>query len=132
MFRRLHGVDNGGVDATTTPTPSAQEAPVLAPTLSIVQSTDPLGSFVGFGGMPLRVSQRSWPAGTPVEAAIAGTATPDRIVATEDGRALGTGWHRGASEAEVYFERYEVDGGRLVMVSHGWVDRLTRQITQTG
>lgn len=90
--------------------------------------------FVGFGGVTLRVNQRSWPAGTDLDAVLAGTATPDRIVATSDGRGLAVpfAWHAGDSGAEVYFERYAVEAGELRMVSHGWIDAASRQLVQAG
>lgn len=103
------------------------------PTVASIQALSALDSFVGFGGVSLRVSQRSWAAGTDLDDVLSGAAVPDRIIATQDGRAIGRGWHAGSFTGDdVYFERYEVRDGALVMVSHGWVNPATRRITQVG
>lgn len=103
-----------------------------APTLPQLQALGGLESFTGFGGVPLKVVQRSYAPGADLDEVIAGRATPDRIYATQDGRVRGAGWHSGPEAEGVYYEDYEVREGVLVMVSHGWVDAASRQIVQVG
>lgn len=45
-----------------------------------------------------------------------------------DGGTVGTTWHQGESEEQVYYERYR-NGQRT---AHGWIDAASRDITQTG
>jgi hypothetical protein len=92
----------------------------MTPTISTLRALAPLESFTGFGGVALKVNTTSWPVGTPTEAVVAGTAMPSAWVATQDGRHVYGGnapaaWHEGASEADVYYERYEVRSGVLAM-----------------
>jgi hypothetical protein len=72
---------------------------------------------------------QSWPAGTDVDAVLAGTAAPDTVMLSSDGRAWWSEWHTGAECGDVaYVERYSLRGREF----HGWVDARSRRIVQTG
>lgn len=84
------------------------------------------------GGPMLTVQQVSYGLAALADVQ-AGTARPIEATATEDGRPALPAFHRpdvdGDESADaVYYERYAV-GGRI---SHGWVDRVSRRIVQTG
>lgn len=104
------------------------------PSVASLQALPALESFVGFGGMALRVNRRSYALGTDVDAVIAGTAIPETIVATEDGRHVHDplGWHRGPEAEWVAYERYAVRDGELILDGHGFVDSVSRQLLQAG
>lgn len=71
----------------------------------------------------------SWPAGTDVDAVLAGTATPDTVHLSSDGRHYVAEWHTGAESAEsVYVERWSPAGREF----HGFVDAKSRKIVQAG
>jgi hypothetical protein len=62
---------------------------------------------------------------------IARTATPEGIVATQDGRGVVLEWHQdGPSDIDgwVYYERWE----HGLRIAHGYVDPTTRKIVQSG
>lgn len=84
--------------------------------------------FVSPAGPSLTVSRISYPPGTEVADIQMGTAVATEAIATEDGRGVLSAWHRGPVAGEVYYERYGPEG----RTAHGWVDRASRLITQTG
>lgn len=60
---------------------------------------------------------------TSLRAAIVGSG-----VWAEDGGAVVGAFHQGPESGSVYYERYELG----VRTAHGWVDAISRRITQTG
>lgn len=96
--------------------------------LNTILSTDCRGSFVGFDGIALLVTHRSF-GKVPIELVLSGEAIAVEVTATEDGRGVDlTGWHEGAIAGEVYYERYSARGRE----AHGWVDARTRRLVQSG
>lgn len=101
----------------------------MAADLTTILSTDCMGSFVGFEGIALQVVARSFPKDADLAGIVAGAVAATECTATEDGRYVDlTGWHEGASAAEVYYERYSSRGRE----AHGWVDARTRKLVQSG
>jgi hypothetical protein len=86
------------------------------------------GSTVDSDGMSLTVYHVSY---GPVSLAAveSGDALPVEADATQDGRYIDSRWHDGPETGEpVYFARFNTNG----RYSHGWVDSVSRRITQTG
>jgi hypothetical protein len=84
----------------------------------------------GFGGAVVPVAA-TYPANVAEDAVVARTAVPEHILATEDGLwAEPLVWHDGpeSSEDSVYYERWESG----VRVGHGYVDRVSRRLVQSG
>lgn len=102
----------------------------MAATIEQILATECRGTFIGFGGIELIVNSRGWNAGDDEAAIIAGELPATRyVLATQDGRHIDIrGWHAGASENEVYYERYSPEGRE----AHGWIDAETRLLTQAG
>lgn len=99
-----------------------KEAPMSVLTL-------PLRSVVESGAGPLILNQRSFPAGTDVAAIIDGSAVPESVTLTSDGRgAVTTVWHRGPEAEWVFVERWTAAGRAF----HGWVDSVSRRLLQSG
>jgi len=103
----------------------------MGATLQQILSTDCLGSFIGIEGIELKVYQRGWAAGTALEDVLSGAAIGTYAIATQDGR--GANFEEWASAAEmcgeeIYYEHY-TEAGR---VGHGWVDRESRKLVQSG
>ena len=79
-------------------------------------------------GIPLMVHRADYGV-VAVDEVLNGTAIPVSILATEDGRgAYLNEWHEGASTDSVYVELWTAEGRPF----HGWVDRTTRRLVQTG
>ncbi len=112
----------------------AMPAVTAAPTLDTLRALATLEPFVGFDGVRLIVNTTSWPVGTDVDRVRDGSACPSAYVATQDGRHVdGRGWHDGPSgDDDVFYERYDVRSGVLVRVAHGWINPVTRRLTQSG
>ena len=71
----------------------------------------------------------SYPVGTDTDAVLAGTATPDSVMLSSDGRHWVAEWHAGPESADAaYVERYSARGREF----HGFVDAVSRRIVQTG
>lgn len=88
----------------------------------------PLTTFVGYGGIKVTTVHASFGV-VPVEDVISGKAPAVEVTATSDGRGAFTScWHEGPESDAVYVERYS-DRGREF---HGWVDKVTRRLVQTG
>lgn len=104
---------------TITPRPAAATVLHLA-----------LGESMDTGeGIRMTVNRQSYPAGTPVETVLAGTAVPETVYLTQDGRGADlTRWHQGPSADQVFVERWDAQGRAF----HGWVDVNTRQLVQAG
>lgn len=80
-------------------------------------------------GAILTVIGRSWPKGTDVAEVLAGTARADVVRLTADGRSWLDGWHTGPESGDaVYVELHRADGSGM----HGWIDRASRRLVQTG
>lgn len=81
-------------------------------------------------GVGVIVQTATYAEGTTDEEAINRTGEIASLVATADGRGVILEWHEGETDVEtwVYYERW-TEGRR---VAHGYVDRTSRRIVQTG
>lgn len=99
-----------------------------------------LPTFASIAALPLRASVdtpngrmvvvgTSYPASTDTDAVVAGTATPDSVMLSSDGRHWLSAWHTGAEAGDAaYVERYSPRGREF----HGFVDATSRRIVQSG
>lgn len=90
-----------------------------------------LGDAIDTGNGVLVVNRRSFIAGTEVADVVAGTAVPEAITLTEDGRSAWVeAWHEEGEDAGdwVRYERWTAEG----RVAHGYVHRVSRRLLQAG
>lgn len=107
------------------PVPNTQEATVLSNLIPITEA--PCGSVVPFADGDLIVSQRLGVEFQDEDLRPAGRA--EQVVLTSDGRHYNRkGWHEGPEAEPVRVERWDASG----RIFHGWIDSVSRQLTQAG
>jgi hypothetical protein len=89
------------------------------------------GAVIDTGDGELTVNHVSYAKGTDLDAVLDHTATAEMVVLTADGRyANFREWHEGDATDDdwVRYERWTAEG----RVAHGFIDRGTRKLLQTG
>ena len=97
--------------------------------LDLKEIGKPLTQFVGYGGVTMTTVGCSY-GKVPVETVTDGRAIPTEVTATSDGGyyARGGGWHEGECDEQVFVEVYSGRGREF----HGYIDKVSRKLTQTG
>jgi hypothetical protein len=92
---------------------------------------DSLTEFVGYGGMTMKTVGASFGV-VPVEDVLSGKAPAIEVTATSDGHGYIPEWDTSNKDFDsydlVYVERYSTRGREF----HGWIDRESRKIVQSG
>lgn len=88
-----------------------------------------LGTVVHTPDGPLTVVGSSYPNGTDTDEVVAGKVIATAAILTQDGHYAGLQtWHDGPSVGGVFVARYEPKGRTF----HGYVDKASRKLVQTG